>query len=187
MKRLLIPGTVLVLAILAAGCTGIPWRQQTTDLGKLILNPNQIDRVVIFDGPAENRIGTLGPADITELMKMVGGIPVTRLSEQQDIDYMPSRILEDHLTIRFYTMADYNERLQGILIIWPDGYLYAVEMESMASGQRSTSYLSRPTHAGIYTWLLDQAAQDTQVKAASETAAAGDRPQAAGSSMVFIL
>ena len=154
MKRLQALITLLVLSILISGC------MQSDKAGKLILNQDQINTIEIRKGPTDKLILTLSDSmDISSLTDMIKEIPVKRLTKQEDIDFMPARILEDHLTIDF---LDYNNpitSLQGEFCIWPDGYIYVVDVASMKDSQRTISYLSQSKYPEIYQWLIDKSKQ----------------------------
>ena len=154
MKRWQALITLLVLSILISGC------MQSAKAGKLILNQDQIETIEIREGPTDILILTLSDSmDISCLIDMIKEIPVRRLSKQEDIDFMPTRLLEDHLTVDF---DDYNNPvtlLQGECCIWPDGYIYVVDVDSMKSSQRTISYLSQSNYPEIYQWLIDKAKQ----------------------------
>lgn len=172
MKKLYILVTMLIVALAAAGCAGISIGKQTVGLGSLILNQTQIDTADVIKEPAAQYTETaLDPADIAQLISMVSGITVTRLSAQQDNDFMPSRILEEHLTVYFYSHQDYAKKLQGQFFIWPDGQIYAVEPNSMQGTSRTIAYLSEANHSGIYEWLINKA-ESYEVPAAQYEVAA---------------
>jgi len=154
MKKLQLLMTLLVLSILIVGCTGA----STTNLGKLILNHDQIKTIAVVAGPADKNTAKLSDsADISALINMINEIPVKRLTKQEDINFMQTRMQEVHLTINF---DDYNNpitTLQGEFLIWPDGYIYAVDVDSMKGSQRTISYLSQLKYPEIYQWLIDKA------------------------------
>ena len=154
MKRLQALITLLFLSILISGC------MQSAKAGKMILNQDQIKTIEIREGPTDKLILTLSDSMyISSLTNMIKEIPVKRLTKQEDIDFMPTRILEDHLTIDF---LDYNNpvtSLQGTFLIWPDGYIYVVDVDSMKGNQRTISYLSQSKYPEIYQWLIDKAKQ----------------------------
>jgi hypothetical protein len=154
MKKVQIQIALLVLSILISGC------MQSAKAGKLILNQDQIKTIEIREGPTDKLILTLSDSmDISSLIDMIKEIPVKRLTKQEDIDFMPTRILEDHLTVDF---DDYNNpvtSLQGEFLIWPDGYIYSVAVDSMKSNQRTISYLSQSKYPELYQWLIHKAKQ----------------------------
>lgn len=100
-------------------------------------------------------MNTLDPTDIAELIYMVSEIPVTRLSPQEDIDFMTERMLEEHLTVSFYSHGDYTEKLEYFFLIRPDGIIYATNPESMTGASRTIAYLSEASHSEIYQWPID--------------------------------
>jgi hypothetical protein len=51
--------------------------------------------------------------------------------------------------------------------IRPDGYIYAVDVDSMRSNQRTISYLSQLKYPEIYEWLIDKIDANDTVSATS--------------------
>ena len=157
MKKLQLLITFLVLSILIAGCTGTTIDMQPTNVGKLILNQDQIKTINVVEGPIDKNTIKLGDStDISSLINMIAEIPVKRLTKQEDIDFMQKRIQEVHLAIYF---DDYNNSirsLQGMFLIWPDGYICALDVDSMEGNQRTISYLSQLKYPEIYQWLNDK-------------------------------
>jgi hypothetical protein len=142
--------------ILIAGCTGAKMGMQQTNVGKLILNQDQIKTIGVVEGPTDaNTVKLSDSVDISTLTNMINEIPVKRLTKQEDINFMP-RIQEVHLAIYF---DDYNNpirSLQGMFLIWPDGYICAVDVGSMTGNQKTISYLSESKYPEIYEWINDK-------------------------------
>ena len=154
MKRWQALISLLILSILISGC------MQSAKAGKLILNQDQIKTIEIREGPTDKLILTLSDSiDISSVTDMIKEIPVKRLTKQEDIDFIQTRILEEHLTVDF---NDYNNSittLQGNFLIWPDGYIYVVDVDSMKGTQRTISYLSLSKYPEIYQWLIEKTKQ----------------------------
>lgn len=160
MKKLPLLMASLILIILIAGCTEAKTDSQATEVGKLILNQDQIKTIEVIEGPPDaNTVKLSDSADISTLKSMINEIPVKRLTKQEDINFMQKRMQEVHLNINF---DDYNNPvriLQGEFLIWPDGYIYTVDVDSMEGSQRTISYLSELQYPEIYQWLIDKTKQ----------------------------
>lgn len=146
---------VLCLAICAfmAGCAG----GQTARVGDLIENQASIDsvRIAEVDGPNEVMYIRLEePAEIAAVMDAIDGVPVKRLSAEQDNEFMMERILERYRSIEFYASNDLDRTMQGWVMVWPDGSIYAADVESMASSDRTISYLSEAKYPEVYNLLF---------------------------------
>lgn len=152
-KKYLVIVMCLVIGALMTGCT----YGQTVRVGDLIENRASIDRVRIaeVDGPNEVMYIQLeDPVEIAAVMNAVDGVPVKRLSAQQESEFMPERILERYRSIEFDTSNDPDRTMQGWVMVWPDGSIYAVDVESMASSNRTVSYLSDTKYPEVYNELF---------------------------------
>ncbi len=146
---------VLCLAIgtFMTGCSD----GQTVRVGDLIGNRSSIDsiRIAEIDGPNEVMYIRLeDPAEITAVMNAVDGVPVKRLSAEQDNEFMMERILERYRSIEFDSSGDSDRNMQGWVMVWPDGSIYAADVESMASPNRTVSYLSETKYPEVYNELF---------------------------------
>ncbi|HZK44427.1 MAG TPA: hypothetical protein VFC73_09140 [Syntrophomonadaceae bacterium] len=90
--------------------------------------------------------------EISDLIKMIKKIPIQRLNESEDMEFMPSRI-EDNAMINVHFFSD-EKSWAGNFSIWPDGAIYIVDIDTMLSNKRTISYLSRSKYPQIYE-LLD--------------------------------
>ncbi len=172
MKKLTILMIMLIMIMVVAGCAGFPTGKQTTSVGSMLLNKVQIDKADVIKEPTvQYQMNALDPTDIAELISMVSEIPVTRLSPQQDIDFMTERMLQEHLTVSMYSHDDYTEKLEGFFLIWPDGIIYATDPESMTGTSRTIAYLSEASHSEIYQWLINTTESDQQFGAQQEISA----------------
>ncbi len=160
MKKSQLIMVFVVVIMLIAGCTGATIDMQSTNVGKLILNQDQIKTIEVIEGPTDaNNVKLSDSTDISTLISMINEIPVKRLTKQEDINFMQKRMQEVHLNINF---DDYNNpvrSLQGEFLIWPDGYIYAVDVDSMEGSQRTISYLSESKYPEIYEWINDKLKQ----------------------------
>lgn len=151
-QKLLIITFLAIISI--ASYTGAKMFSQKNEVGKLILNQDQIQTIVIVARPTDaNTVELNDLTSISTLISMVDEIPVKRLTKKEDNSFMQKRIQELHLSIGFY---DYNNPIvshQGEFFIWPDGYIYAVDIKSMHSNQRTISFLSESKYPEIYEWL----------------------------------
>ncbi len=178
MKKRTILLIVLIMIMAVAGCAGFPTGKQTANVGSVLLNRVQIDKADVIKEPAvQYQMNTLDPTHIAELISMVGEIPVTRLSPQEDMDFMTGRMLEEHLTVSLYSHDSYTEKLEGFFLIWPDGIIYATDPESMTGASRTIAYLSEASHSEIYQWLINAIESDQQVRAQYELSAGLVRDQ----------
>jgi hypothetical protein len=146
----------LLATIFIAGCIWALLDMQTTNVGKLILNQDQIKTIGVVEGPTDgNTVKLSDSVDISILIDMINEIPVKRLTKQADINFM-HRIQEAHLAIYFDDHNNPIRPLQGMLLIWPDGYIYTVDVGSMTGNQRTISYLSESKYPEIYEWINDK-------------------------------
>jgi hypothetical protein len=160
MKKLQLLMIFLVLSILIAGCTRGPIDIQATNVGKLILNQDQINTVEVIEGPTDaNKVTLSDSNDVSKLINMINEIPATRLTKQEDLDFMPGRIQEPHFSVVFEGYTNQSRSLQGAFFIWPEGYIYAVDVASMTGKQRTIPYLSESKYPEIYQWLIDKTKQ----------------------------
>lgn len=157
MKKLLLLITCLALIGFIAGCTEAKTDSQTTELGKLILNQDAIKTIEVVKGAAEPTSVVISESTaIAALLNKVKEIPVNRLTNSEDEGFMPERIQDaSALNVRFYSDNTTLESIEGEFLIWPDGYIYAVDVKSMKSNQRTISYLSQLKYPEIYKWLID--------------------------------
>lgn len=143
--------------MLIAGCSGTTIDMQSTNVGKLILNQDQIKTIAVIEGPTDaNKVKIGDSNDISTLISMIKEISVKRLTKQEDINFAQKRMQEVHLNIIF---DDYNNPvrlLQGAFLIWPDGYICALDVDSMEGSQRTISYLSESKYPEIYEWINDK-------------------------------
>lgn len=150
---------ITCLTVLITGCN--PSGNRNIPLGQLILNHDQISTVEVIEGPSDTNKDTLTePSHITELLGMIEPIPLTSLSKQEDIDFMSKRMFETHFAVDFENYDDPNRSLQGIFLIWPDGLIYATDVNSMSSNQRTVSYLSQTQYPEVYEWLNERAGKN---------------------------
>ena len=152
-KNPLIVVICLAIAVFMAGCTG----GQTVQVGDLIENRASIDsiRIAEIDGPNEVMYIRLeDPTEITAVMNAVDGVLVKRLSAEQDNEFMMERILERYRSIEFDSSGDSDQNMQGWVMVWPDGSIYAADVESVASPNRTVSYLSETKYPEVYNELF---------------------------------
>ena len=134
--------TFLVLIVFIAGCTETKTESQTTEIGNLILNPEGIKTIEVVKGATGQRSVIISDStNISEIISNIKEIPVNRLSKSEDANFMPKRIQDDSLlNISFYSD---NTSIEGEFFIWPDGYIYTVDVKSMKGNQRTISYKSQ--------------------------------------------
>ena len=58
--------------------------------------------------------------------------------------------MEKHLTIEFDDNMDPMRMMQGWVIMWPDGYVLAVDVVSMERSERTGSYMSEFQYPKIF-------------------------------------
>ncbi len=145
-KWLLIP--ILIICIFMAGCNRFDTDSQTTTVEKLILDQDRLTTITVVRGSSEQNSIEINDSDyINQLLDEVRAIPVRRLSNDEDVNFMQVRIQEE-ATISIFFYENYS--LKGGLVIWPDGYVYAIDVESMKGNQRTVSYLSESKYPGVY-------------------------------------
>ncbi|MGS0765203.1 hypothetical protein [Syntrophomonas curvata] len=155
MKELRLLMISLFFTILIAGCTGAKADNQSAQIGKLINKQDRIKAVDIIESATEEKTVTLSDAtDISTFINMIKEIPVNKLSKSEDNDFMLERIRDDSLlNVCFYTDDTARKSMAGMLFIWPDGYVYAVDVGSMQSSERTIAYLSESRYPEIYEHL----------------------------------
>lgn len=155
MKKLHLLLIFLFVTILIAGCAGAKTNSQSAQIGKLINNQDQIKTVDIVKSAAEEKTVMLNDAtDIAALINMIKKIPVSKLSKSEDNDFMAERIRDDSLLIVYLYKDDTSRKLmEGMFFIWPDGYIYTVDIASMQGNQRTIAYLSKSQYPEIYEHL----------------------------------
>jgi len=160
MKKAKLLLIILAIIFLIAGCGGGKTGTQTK-VGKLILNQGKITTIKVQTGATkQTTIPITDPTVIADLLSKVQKISVNRLTKDEDIGFMRPRIIEESiLNVSFYTNYDYLELMVGMFFIWPDGSVYAVDVETMRSNQRTIAYLSEAKHVDLYKWLSDKIGQ----------------------------
>jgi len=155
MKKLYLLMISLFVTILIAGCTWGKADSQSTQVGQLIANQDQIKAVDIVKGAAEGKTVTLSDSnDISALINMINEIPVNKLSKSEDNDFMAERIRDDSLLIVYLYKDDTSRKsMEGMFFIWPDGYIYTVDIDSTQGNQRTIAYLSKSQYPEIYEHL----------------------------------
>ncbi len=153
--RLLIAFLLFILFFTA--CTEDKTDLQSTKLGKLILNQENIKTIEIIKGSAKQTCVTItDPTTISTIIIKVKEIPVNRLSKSADTDFMSKRAKDSAvLNVMFYSDDPSLESLKGEFFVWPDGTIYTIEVSSMRSSQRTVSYLSDLKYPQIYQMLYD--------------------------------
>lgn len=140
--------TILIISMFIAGCNRIDTDSQTTTVGKLILDQDRLMTIKVIRGSSEQKSIEISDSDyIRKLLDEVKAIPVKRLSKDEDVDFMQLRIQDEAMISIFFYEYD---SLKGGLVIWPDGYVYAVDSGSMVGNQRTVSYLSESKYPEVY-------------------------------------
>lgn len=158
-KTYLLIVTFFVITAILSGCNSVKDRGQEVLVGDFILNQEKITSVQIteVEGPTNIRSITItDPSDIGSMIAMVKDIPVKRLTFEEEQAFMPTRIVEKHLTIAFDDNINPTRRMQGAVMIWPDGYIWASDIDSMVSSARTGSYLSESQYPEIYTSVYEK-------------------------------
>ncbi len=143
----------MVIGTVVAGCDGAKDQDQEVPIGDLILNQEKITSVQITEVEGNSnlsRITLTDPSDIDSMIAMVKDIPLKRLTFEEEQAFMPTRIMEKHLTIAFDDNMNPNRIMQGGVFMWPDGYIWASDLGSMLSSARTGSYLTKSTYPEIY-------------------------------------
>lgn len=144
------------MIFLIIGCINKETNEKSIKAGELILNQEKISNIEVQKfSEGTSFIKLKSQSDINEIIKMISDMPVRRLTKNQDIDYMQNaqKLKEEGFVLNFY---DEDEVLQGQFLIWPDGNIYGVDINSMQSDQRTISYLSKSTYPQIYKWIQDK-------------------------------
>lgn len=172
MKKLPLLMVSLLVIINLVGCTGANLDSQSTKVGTLILNQEQVKTIdVVKEGSGEPAITISDTNRASELISKVKEIPVRKLSKDEEINFMPKRMLDvPFLTVMFYS-DNSHKILNGQFLIWPDGYICALDVNSMTGSQRTISYLSESKYPEIYKWISDSVSASklsTQFEAAEQ-------------------
>jgi len=149
----------LIIGTIVAGCGIAEDRGQEVPIGELILNQEKNTSVQITEVEGSTNIRSItltDPSDIDSIIAAVKDITVKRLTFEEEQAFMPTRIMDKHLTIAFDDNMNPNRRMQGAVTIWPDGYIWASDIESMASSKRTGSYLSEARYPEIYNRFLER-------------------------------
>ncbi len=126
-----------------------------TNMGKLII-ADEIKKVEMSQGSTgEIKSVTLNDAEeISDLMAIVKDIPVKQLSKAEDTEFIIPRIADnDMVNVIFFSD---EQAWAGNFMIWPDGYIYMVDIDSMLSDERTISYLSTSKYPELYELLNNQ-------------------------------
>jgi hypothetical protein len=155
-KRAITLIITLALIFLIVVCINKETNEESIKAGELILNQDKISNIKIqkfLEG--SSFIKMRSQFDINEIIKMISDIPVRRLTKNQDIEYMQNgqKLKEEGFVLYFF---DEDEVLQGQFMIWPDGNIYGVDINSMQNDQRTISYLSESTYPQIYKRIQDK-------------------------------
>jgi len=171
-KTLLVMIILFVMSTFSAGCSVLENRAPEVKVGELILNQDKITSVQIteVEGSKNIRSVTLThPSDIDSIIAMVNDITVKPLTLEEEQAFMPTRIMEKHLTIAFDDNMNPNRIMQGRVFMWPDGYVLATDIESMASSKRTISYSSESRYPEIYDKLCGEMQHNNGALTAMET------------------
>lgn len=172
MKRLQLLMVSLLVAISVIGCTEANLDSQSSKVGKLMVNQDQIKIIdVAKEGTGETTITVSDSNKVFEVISKVKEIPVKRLSKQEEMSFIPKRLQDaPFLTVMFYS-DNTRKTLNGQFFIWPDGYICAIDVNSMTGSQRTISYLSESKYPEIYQWIIDSVSASkllTQFEAAEQ-------------------
>jgi len=149
--RILILLITLVLTVFITGCSGMDTDGKKTTVGKLILEQDSITTITVVSGSSKQTSINIDDSDyIKKLLDEVQDIPVKRMSKDEDISFMKPRIQDEAMVSVYFYEYDTSKSLKGAIFIWPDGYVYAVDSESMMGNQRTVSYLSESKYPEIY-------------------------------------
>lgn len=122
---------------------------------KLII-ADVIKKVEISQGSTEEiKKVTLNDTDeISDLMTIIKDIPVKQLGKAEDAEFITPKIVDNDM-INVIIYSD-EKTWAGNFLIWPDGYIYIVDIDSMLSNQRTISYLSISKYPELYELLDNQ-------------------------------
>lgn len=145
----------IILIVIIAGCAAKS-DSQATEVGTLILNQKEIKIIEIFKGTAGQPDITVSDSEtISELINKAKEIPVKRLSESEETSFMSKRMMDDSVLILMFYSENESKMLEGQFMIWPDGYICSVDINSMKNDQRTISYYSESKYPELYKWIID--------------------------------
>jgi len=93
--------------------------------------------------------------EIDDILQIIRDIPVEELTKEKDIEFMQNGrklVQEGILSVYFFL----NEKTLGKFLIWPDGRIYVVDIESANGRERTISYLSNKSYPEIYESLKNK-------------------------------
>lgn len=122
---------------------------------KLII-ADVIKKVEISKGSTEEikKVNLNDTDEISDLMTIIKDIPVKQLGKAEDAEFITPKIVDNDM-INVIIYSD-EKTWAGNFLIWPDGYIYIVDIDSMLSNQRTISYLSISKYPELYELLDNQ-------------------------------
>lgn len=122
---------------------------------KLII-ADVIKKVEISQGSTEEikKVNLNDTDEISDLMTIIKDIPVKQLGKAEDAEFITPKIVDNDM-INVIIYSD-EKTWAGNFLIWPDGYIYIVDIDSMLSNQRTISYLSISKYPELYELLDNQ-------------------------------
>lgn len=150
-KHYIITITVLALLLSLTACTQ---KEMMKNIGDLILNPEMIDEIDIYQGQEGTPTATItNMGDINRIIKKVSSISIKKLTKHEDANFMISEqrmLRKDILWVEFKA----NSKICGKFAIWKDGAIYVVDINSMKSSSRTIAYKSKEIQPSIYTLFV---------------------------------
>lgn len=143
----------LLVGIFINGCSA----NSSEEIGmeKLII-ADVIKKVEISQGSTEEikKVNLNDTDEISDLMTIIKDIPVKQLGKAEDAEFITPKIVDNDM-INVIIYSD-EKTWAGNFLIWPDGYIYIVDIDSMLSNQRTISYLSISKYPELYELLDNQ-------------------------------
>ena len=146
---------IILLLVASCGKQDSPPVAQTITINDLIYDQEKIVDVGITQEQAGVFVWNLKEtAEIQGFLESIAEIPLDRLSEEQDIDFMNMgrKFVEEGLyRVDFYAEGQVHS---GQFLIWPEGEIYIRDNKSL--DEQRISYLSKEAHPQVYQSIVNK-------------------------------
>lgn len=152
-KKYLLPLVILLCAItiVITYCA----KNNETTVSTQILYQDSINEVYIFQEQQGSPVGKITDSSIIqEYLKQINEISIYKLTKDEEKQFVQNGKLSEKGLLQ--TVLSISEKTVGQLMIWSDGTIYVLDVQTLNSSKRTVSYLSKEQHPGIYQWLLNK-------------------------------
>lgn len=167
MRRLAVLACLLAAILAVGGCGGSARMASDLLLGRESINRVEVHREQRGAPAAE----VTEPGRIQELLTLLDGVEVRRLSRAEDAQFMQNgrRLLEQGL-YRVNLKGPGNPEQRGYFIIFAGGDMYIVDPQTFLEPRRTISYQSLVPQKELYDWLKALPGQDAEAPGREEAA-----------------